>query len=148
MLPKRSKSWLMCLTLHVRCRDRVSFVELRCRLCLTSKPALLVQGMLCSFGHSARLPNGELIKNLLLPTPPRAWRWRTESQLKTWTATIEVDLEPLSGPRVFRVRKDWVKVSSEFARNRRVWDASVRDVAISISDAGSTRPGECQQKFK
>ncbi len=64
------------------------------------------------------LPEDEQIKDLLLPTPPRTWRRRTGGQLKTW-ATIE----PLSGPQVFghaRWRKDWVKVSSELAQDRRV----------------------------
>ncbi len=53
-------------------------------------------------------------------------------------------LEPLSGPRVFghaQWGKDWMKVSSELAQDRRAWSASVRDVVNSIGDAGSTRPG-------
>ncbi len=77
---------------------------------------------------------GEMIKDLLLPTL---------SQLKTWATTIKADLEPLSGPRVFghaRWRKDWVKVSSELAHNRRAWSAAVRDVVNAIGDADSTRP--------
>ncbi len=40
-----------------------------------------------------------------------------------------------------RWRKDWVKVSSELAQDRRAWNASVRDVVNAIGDAGSTRPG-------
>ncbi len=58
--------------------------------------------------------------------------------------TIKANLEPLSGLRVFgyaRWRKDWVKVSSELAQDRRAWSASIRDVGNSIGDAGSTRPG-------
>ncbi len=51
-------------------------------------------------------PEGELIKNLLLPTPPRTCRRRAGRQLKTWTATIKADLEPLS---------------SELAQDRRAW---------------------------
>ncbi len=61
-----------------------------------------------------------------------------------WATTIRADLEPLFGKRIFgnaRWRKDWVKVSSELAQDRRAWSASVRDVANSIGDAGSTRPG-------
>ncbi len=45
-------------------------VELRRRLCLTSIPAMLVQRRLRWFGHATRRPEGELIKELLLPTPP------------------------------------------------------------------------------
>ncbi len=55
-----------------------------------------------------------------------------------------VDLEPISEPRVLghaRWRKDWVKVYSELAQDRRAWNASVRDVVNAIGDAGSTRPG-------
>ncbi len=78
------------------------------------------------------------------PTPPRTWRRRAGGQLKTWATTIKTDLEPISGPWVFghaRWRKDWVKVSSELAQDRRAWSASVRDVVNAIGDAGSTRPG-------
>ncbi len=125
-------------------RDCVPSVELRRRLCLASIPTLLVQRRLRWFGHAARRPEGELIKDLLLPTLPRTWRWRTGGQLKTWATTIKADLERLSGPRVFghaRWRKDWVKVSSELAQDRRAWSASVRDVVNAIGDAGSTHLG-------
>ncbi len=57
--------------LRIRRRDCVPFVKLRRRLCLTRIPALLVQRRLRWFGHAARRPEGELIKDLLLPTPPR-----------------------------------------------------------------------------
>ncbi len=118
-------------------------VELRRRLCLTRIPALLVQRRLPWFGHAARRPEGELIKVLLLPTPPRTWCRRAGGQLKTWTTMGKADLEPISGPRVFghaRSRQDWVKVSSELAQDRRAWNVSVRDVVNAIGDAGSTRP--------
>ncbi len=36
-------------------------------------PAQLVQRWLRWFGHAARRPEGELIKDLLLSTPPRTW---------------------------------------------------------------------------
>ncbi len=130
--------------LRVRRRDCVPSVELRRRPSLASILALLVQRRLRFFGHAARRPEGELIKDLLLPTPPRTWRRRTGGQLKTWATTTKADLEPNSGPRVFRHarwRKDWVKVSSEVAQDRRAWNASVRDVVNAIGDAGSTRPG-------
>ncbi len=52
--------------LRVRRRDCVPSVKLRHRLCLTSIPALLVQRRLRWFGHAARRPEGELIKDLLL----------------------------------------------------------------------------------
>ncbi len=127
-----------------RDRDCVPSVELCHRLCLTSLPALHVQRRLRRFGHAARRPEGELINDLLLPTPHRMWRRRAGGQLKTWATTIKTDLEPHSGPRIFghaRWRKDWVKVSSKLAQDRRAWSAFVQDVVNSIGDAGSTRPG-------
>ncbi len=105
----------------IRRRDCVPSVELRRRLCLTSRPALLVRRRLHWFGHAERRPEGELIKDLLLPTSPRTWRRRARGQLKTWATTIKADLEPLSGLRVFghaRWRKDWVKAPNEFTSSQ------------------------------
>ncbi len=65
--------------LRVRRTDCVPSVELRRHLCLTSITTLLVQGSLRWFGHAARRPECELIKDLLLPTPPRTWRRRAEA---------------------------------------------------------------------
>ncbi len=62
--------------LHVKRRDCVPTVEPRHRLCLTSLPALLVQRKRRWFGHAARRSEGELIKDLLLPAPPRTLRRR------------------------------------------------------------------------
>ncbi len=59
--------------LCVRRRDCVPSVELRRRLSLISIPALLVQRRLRWLGHTARRPDGEPIKDLLLPTPPRTY---------------------------------------------------------------------------
>ncbi len=69
--------------LRVRRRDCVPSVELRRHLSLTSIPALLVQRRLRWFGHAVRRPEGELIKDLLLPTTPRTWRRRAGGQLKS-----------------------------------------------------------------
>ncbi len=80
--------------LRVRRRDRVSSVELRRRLCLTSIPARLVPKRFRWFGHASRRPDGELIKDLCLPTPPRTWRRQAGRQLKTWATTIKADLKP------------------------------------------------------
>ncbi len=48
----------------------VPSVELRRRLGLTSIPALFVQRMFRWFGHTARCPGDELIKDLRPHTPP------------------------------------------------------------------------------
>ncbi len=71
--------------------------------------APLVQRRSRWFGHAARRPDGELIKDLLLPT-------RGAGEFRSVENMGKADLEPLSGSRVFsyaRWRKDWVKVSSE-----------------------------------
>ncbi len=63
---------------------------------------------------------------------------------KAWATPIKADQEPISVPRIFghaRWRKDWVKVSSDLAQDRRARGASVRDVVNAVGDAGSTRPG-------
>ncbi len=130
--------------LRVRRRDCVPSVELRRHLCLTGKPALLVQRRPHWFGNAARRHEGELIKDILLPTPPRTLARRGGGQLKTWATTITADLELLSRPRVFghaRWRKDLVKVSSELGQDRRAWSTSVQDVVNSIGYASSARPG-------
>ncbi len=130
--------------LRVRRRDCVPSVGLRRHLSLTSIPALLVQRKLRWFGHAARRPEGELIKDLLLPTPPRTWLRRYGRPAKDmgyhdqgrpgtdlWTARLR--------PRT--MEKGLVKVSSELAQDRRAWSASVRDVVNAIGDACSTRLG-------
>ncbi len=110
---------------------------------------MLMRRRLRWLGHAAGRPDSELIKDLLLPTPPRAWRRRTGGQLKTWAATTKAGLEPLSGPRVFghaRWRRDWVKVSSELAQDRRAWSVSVRDVVNFIGNADASTSNKLVSK--
>ncbi len=66
------------------------------RLRLTRKLVQVVQRRFRWFGHTAKRPEGELFKDLLQPTSPRAWRRRTGGQLKKWVTTIKTDLEFLS----------------------------------------------------
>ncbi len=130
--------------LRVRRRNCVPSVGLRRRLCRKSLPTLLVQRRLRWFSHTVRCSDGELIKDLLLPTPPRTWRRRTGGQLKTWATTIKAHLEPLSGPRVFghaQWRKDWMQVSSEIAQDHQAWSASKHDVPAQPA------PRECRHKY-
>ncbi len=75
-------------------RDRVPTVELRRHLLLTSISALLVRRRLCWFGHVARRPEGELIKNRLLPLPPCTW-WK----LMSWMPTEDLGYDTRSRPR-------------------------------------------------
>ncbi len=46
-------------------------------------------------------------------------------------------MQPLSGPRVFEWKNDWVKITNELAQERRAWGASLRDVVNSTGDTGS-----------
>ncbi len=100
---------------------------------LSEKDLELVQRRLSWFGQAKRRPDGELIKDRLLPTPPRT---RTGGQLKTWATTIKTDLEPISGHAGWSGY--WVKVSSELAQDGRAWSSSIRDV---ISSIGVASPG-------
>ncbi len=77
--------------LSVRRTGCVPSVELRRHLSLTSIPAMLLHRRFRWFGHAARRPEGELIKDLLLPTPHRTWRRRAGGQLKTRATTIKAD---------------------------------------------------------
>ncbi len=113
-------------------------------LCLASIPAMLVQRRLLWFDHAARRPNGELIKDLFLPTPPRMWRRRTGGQLKAWATTIKAGLEPLSRPRVFghaRRRKDWVKTVEPGVPPSETW-------STQLVMPAKPAPGECRHKYK
>ncbi len=105
--------------LYLRRRDCVPSVELQRRLCLTTMPALFMQRRLRWFDHAARRPTGELIKDLVLSTPPRTWPRRTEGQPKAWATMIKADLEPHFGLLVFghaRWRMDWVKACNELVK--------------------------------
>ncbi len=73
MLEVFNNDSIRCI-LRVRRYPCVPSVELSCRLSLTIMPALVMQGRLRWFGHAARPPESELIKDLLLPTPLRKWR--------------------------------------------------------------------------
>ncbi len=76
-----------------------------------------------------------MIKDLLLPTPPRMWRRRAGGQLKTWATAIKAG----PGTALFgyaRRKKDWVKVFREIAQDRRARSVSAQNVGISIGDAG------------
>ncbi len=66
--------------------------------------------------------------------------------LTNWKPAEDVDSYDSDRESSAGWKKDWVKISSEFAQNRRVWSASVRDVAISISDAGLTRQEEKKKR--
>ncbi len=57
------------------------------------------------FGHAARHPDGEIIREVISPKPVAPWRSKRGGQFKTWTATLEEVLARLSGPSVFGPRR-------------------------------------------
>ncbi len=129
---RRWKRWLAFLF-----REEASFDR------LTSISSQPVQRRLYWVDHAVRRLKGELIKVLLLPSPPRTWCRRAEDHLKTW--------ELLSRPRVFgytRRRKDWIKASCELAQDQWTRGAYMCDDVNSISDASSTRPGWMPQQVQ
>lgn len=95
-----------CLRCILRCRriDRVPTATLRRGLSLRPLPPVLLQRRLRWFGHAARRPEGELIRDVLLPPSLPGWRRRVGRQLKTWASTIKDDLAVLSGMQVVGLR--------------------------------------------
>ena len=134
-----------CLRRILRHRrvDRVPIIELRKKLKLLSIPEILVQRRLRWFGHAARRPGGEIIRDVLLPTPPSTWRKRAGGQMKTWATTLKADLARITGPTVVglsRWKRDWLSICCDQAQDRRLWSACVRD-AVNAWNASLTRPG-------
>ena len=87
---------------------------------------------------------GNLIRDVLLPTSFPNWQKRVGGQLKTWASTIKDDIAALSGPQVVGLRRwnrDWLAISCDLAQDRRTWAAMVRDAVLAQEEAGSTRPG-------
>ena len=135
-----------CFRYILRCRriDRVSTTTLHRRLNLRPLPPVLLQRRLRWFEHAARRPEGELIRNVLLPPSLPNWRKRIGGQLRTWASTIKDDLAALSGPQVVGLRRyyrDWLAISCDLAQDQRTWAAMVRDTVLAREEAGSTQPG-------
>ncbi len=67
-----------CLRCLLRCcrRDRVPFASLRQRCSLRALPSVLLQRRLLWFGHTSRRPPGEIIREVICPTPLPTWRKR------------------------------------------------------------------------
>ena len=106
----------------LRCHrvDRVPTTTLRRRLNLRPLPTVLLQRRLRWFGNAARRPEGELIRDVLLPPSLPNGRKRVSGQLKTWASTIKNDLAALSGPQVVGLRwwnRDWLSISCELAQD-------------------------------
>ncbi len=124
--------------LHARRRDCVPKVELWCRLCLSSISAQLIQRRLRWLGHAARRPNNELIRDLVLPTPPRTWCRRTGGQPKTWTTTIKDSL--------------WTTIETgALVSSHRTFEPRVlpcKTWSIELVKLAQPAPGEYRHKYK
>ena len=130
----------------LQCRriDRVPTTTLRRRLNLRPLSPVLLQCHLRCFGHAARRPEGELMRDLLLPASLPNWRKRVGRQLKTWASTIKDDLAALSGPQVVGLRRwnhGWLAILCDLAHDQRKWAAMVRDAVLAREEVGSARPG-------
>ena len=135
-----------CLRYILRCRriDRMPTITLRRSLNLRPLPPVLLQCRLLWFGHTTQRPEGDLIRNVLLPASLPNWRKRIGGQLKTWASTIKDDLEVLSGPEVVGLRRwnrDCLTISCDQAQDRRTWAAMVRDAVLARvqPDQGESR---------
>ena len=133
-----------CLRYILRYRriDRMPTTTLH--LNLHPLPPVLLQRRLRWFGHVARRPEVELIRDVLLPTSPPNRRKRVGGQLKTWASKIKDDLAALSGPQVVGLRRwnrDCLAISCDLAQDQRTWAAMVRDAVRAREEAGSTRLG-------
>ncbi len=114
-------------------KDRISCVTL---------PPVLLQRRLRRFGHAARRPAGEIIREVINPKPPVHWRKKRGGQLKTWMITLKEDLARLGGPEDFGLRRwnrDWMAIGIAWAQDRRAWATAVRDAVVAM-DAGATAP--------
>ena len=135
-----------CLRYILRCRwiDRVTTTTLRRLMNLRPLPPVLLQRRLRWFGHAARRPEGELIRDVLLLSSLPKRRKRVGGQLKMWASTIKDDVAALSSPRVVCLRRwnrDWLEISCDLAQDRRTWAVMVWDAVLAREEASSTRPG-------
>ncbi len=126
---------LRCL---LRCcrRNRVPCTSLRQRCSLHALPSVLPQRRLRWFGHASRRAPGEIVQEVICPTPRPTWRKRQGGgQLKTWSRTIQKDLALFGGPRVYGLRRwnrEWPVICTEMAQDRRAWSAIVRDAVNTL----------------
>ena len=128
-----------CLRYILQCCriDRVCTTTLRRRLNLRHLPPIPLQRRLRWFGHAARLPEGELIRDVLLPSSLPNW-WAAEDvgqNNQGWPSSI------IKHPSFRRRNHDRLAITCDLAQDQRTWAAMVRDAVLAREEAGSTRPG-------
>ncbi len=88
----------------------------------------------CMFGHAARRPADEIIREFINPEAPVHWRKKRGGQLKTWMTTLKEDLARLSGPAVYglrRLNQNWMTIRIAWAQDRGAWAVAVRDAVVA-----------------
>ena len=96
------------------------------------------------FGHALRRQSDENIHMVIDPEPPSHWKKRRGGQLRTWLSTVKKDMERLTGPTVYGIRRwnrKWLKYTEEEAKDRGKWAALIRDALIQYEGAGSACNG-------
>ncbi len=74
---------------------------------------MLLQRQLQWFGHAARPPAGEIIHDVIDPTPPTLCRRKRGDQLNTWLTMLEEYITRMSGPIIYVLRRwnyEWFSV--------------------------------------
>ncbi len=66
---------------------------------------MLLQRRLRWFGHAARRPAGEIIRDAIDLVTPSHWRRKRDAQLKTWLTMLKEDLARMSGTGVYGLRR-------------------------------------------
>ncbi len=75
------------------------------QLHLRALPPTLPQRRLRWFGHAARRPAGDFIRDVIQPVPFLHWRRKRDGQLKTWLTKLKEVLTQMSGPGVYGLRR-------------------------------------------
>ncbi len=104
---------------------------------------MLLQRRLRWFGHAARRPAGESIRDVIDPGPPTHGHRKRGGQLKSWLTMLKEDLARMSGPGVYGLRRwnrEWLQLGITWTQDRQAWAAAIRNVVVAV-DTGTTSPG-------
>ncbi len=113
-------------------------------------PPVLLQRRLRWFGHAARRPAGEIIREVINLEPPVHWRKKRGGKLKTWMTRLKEDLARLKGPAVYGLRRwnhDWMTIGIAWAQDCGAWAAGVQDTVVALMPA-QPLPGECRPEYQ
>jgi hypothetical protein len=124
--------WCLRFILRVRNIDRVSNTDVRRRCCnITPLSSVIQQSRLRWAGHVLRRPQTEITNLALNSEPDVNWRRRRGGQVKLWKDKLRTDLQSITGPSTFGLRRwnrDWLSIAGGLAENRSQWKAITRDI--------------------